>query len=141
MTWITRKYMLASAACVVLALATGCERASSSLGRQIYVDGVGPDGRIAYTQGPDWLRFAGVGCVACHGERGQGMTVQANGVTGVAPAVTWAALAERSYDEATLRRALTEGVDPHGREFQYYMPRWGLSDDEFAALVAYLRTL
>jgi mono/diheme cytochrome c family protein len=133
--------MLASAACTVLALAAGCEPAGSSLGRQIYVDGAGPEGRITYTQGPDWLRFAGVGCVACHGERGQGMTVQASGVTGVAPPVTWAALAERGYDEATLRRALTEGVDPHGREFQYYMPRWTLSDEEFAALVAYLKTL
>jgi mono/diheme cytochrome c family protein len=137
----TRKFMLASAACVMLALATGCEREGSSLGRQIYVDGAGPDGRIAYTQGPDWLRFAGVGCVACHGERGQGMTVQASGVTGVAPPVAWAALSERGYDEATLRRALAEGVDPHGREFQYYMPRWELSDDEFAALLAYLKTL
>ena len=133
--------MLASAACVVLTLATGCERAGSSLGRQIYVDGAGPEGRIAYTKGPDWLRFAGGGCVACHGERGQGMTVQANGVTGVAPPVTWAALAEGGYDEATLRRALAEGVDPHGREFQYYMPRWALSDDEFAALVAHLKAL
>ncbi|MFU8821761.1 MAG: c-type cytochrome [Gammaproteobacteria bacterium] len=138
---MTRKCVLASAACAVLAFVAGCERMGSSLGRQIYVDGAGPAGRIAYTQGPDWLRFAGVGCVACHGERGHGMTVQASGVTGVAPAVNWAALAERGYDAATLRRALTEGVDPHGREFQYYMPRWALSEDEFAALVAYLKTL
>lgn len=137
----TRKFTLASAACTVLALAAGCDRAGSSLGAQVYVDGVGPEGRVAYTEGPDWLRFAGVGCVACHGDRGQGMTVQAGGVTGVAPPVTWAALEERGYDEATLRRALAEGVDPHGREFQYYMPRWGLSDAEFTALVAYLRTL
>ena len=53
----------------------------------------------------------------------------------------WAALAERGYNEATLHRALTKGVDPHGREFQYYMPRWALDDAETKALAAYLKQL
>jgi cytochrome c oxidase subunit II len=127
--------------CLALGLALACQRGEPSLGERIYDDGVGLDGRIAYTEGPDWLRFAGSGCAVCHGDRGQGLTVQASGVTGVAPAVTWAALTARGYDEATLRGALTEGVDPHGREFHYYMPRWALSDAELDALVAHLRSL
>jgi mono/diheme cytochrome c family protein len=126
---------------LLLALAAGCGRAGPSLGKQIYDDGVGVDGRVAYTQGPDWLRFSGSGCAVCHGDRGQGLSVQAGGVTGVAPAVTWAALAARGYDEAAVRTALTEGIDPHGRDFHYYMPRWELTETELDALTAYLRGL
>jgi len=131
----------AAALCLAIALAAGCQRGGPPLGQRIYDDGVGHNGRIAYTQGPHWLQFAKSGCAVCHGARGQGLTVQASGVTGVAPAVTWAALEERGYDEATLRSALTTGVDPHGREFQYYMPRWELSEAELDALVAHLQAL
>jgi mono/diheme cytochrome c family protein len=136
-----RNFVLAGATCVLLALSAGCQRSGASLGKRLFDEGVGLDGRIAYTQGPDWLRFATAGCAVCHGARGQGLTVQASGVTGVAPAIDHTALEARGYDEASLRRALEEGVDPHGREFHYYMPRWKLSDAEFAALAAYLRQL
>lgn len=124
-----------------LAAGAGCDPAEPSLGEQIYRDGVGLSGHIQYTRGPDWLRFAGPACLVCHGERGQGMTVQASGVTGAAPAINWKALTERGYDEATFRRALRNGVDPHGREFIDYMPRWQLGDAELEALVAYLKRL
>jgi cytochrome c oxidase subunit II len=115
--------------------------APDSPGKRIYSEGVGDSGPVAYTQGPDWLRFAGANCAVCHGNRGQGLTVQAGGVTGVAPPVTWAALEERGYDEAALRKALAEGVDPDGREFHSYMPRWELSEAEMDALVEFLRGL
>jgi mono/diheme cytochrome c family protein len=131
------------AAGVLLGLAgllAGCER-HAALGQQIYHEGVGRDGRVAWTEGPDWLRFAGAGCAVCHGDRGQGLTVQVSGVTGVAPAVTWEALQARGYDAATLRHVLVTGIDPHGRELHYYMPRWALADAEADALIGYLRTL
>lgn len=127
--------------CSAALTAAGCGPSASELGRAIYRGGVGLDGRLAYTQGPDWLRFAGSGCAVCHGDRGQGLTVQAGAVVGAAPAVTWTALVARGYDEAALRHALVAGVDPHGREFHYYMPRWTLSAAEMDALVAYLRAL
>lgn len=131
----------AGAVSVLLALCAGCGRGEPSVGERIYVSGIGIDGRIEYSQGPDWLRFAGSGCGVCHGDRGQGMTVHAGSVTGVAPAVNRKALTARGYDDASLRRALTEGIDPHGREFHYYMPRWVLSDAELDALAAYLASL
>ena len=37
--------------------------------------------------------------------------------------------------------AITAGVDPHGREFHYYMPRWTMSAAEMDALLAHLRAL
>ena len=125
----------------MLALGAGCEPAAPSLGEQIYRDGVGVSGRLQYSQGPDWLRFAGPACLVCHGERGQGLTVQAGDVTGAAPAITWRALEARGYDEAAFGRALRSGVDPHGREFIAYMPRWDLDEAELQALVAYLKAL
>lgn len=135
-----RAGLLALLALPALFALAACDR-GPALGRSIYFDGVGRDGTLAYSQGPDWLRFTTANCVVCHGERGRGLTVQAAGITGVAPAVTWPALVERGYDEPSLRRALTQGVDPHGREFHYYMPRWVLADEELDALVAWLQRL
>lgn len=125
----------------MLALCAGCEPAGTSLGKQIYRDGVGVAGRLQYSHGPEWLRFTGPACLVCHGERGQGLTVQAGEVTGAAPAISWTALKERGYDEASFRRALLAGVDPHGREFIDYMPRWQLSESETDALIECLRGL
>lgn len=123
------------------ALAAGCGRGEESLGRQIYHDGVGANGRLAYTQGPEWLRFVTEGCAVCHGRSGEGLVVKAGEVTGAAPALTRAALAERGYDGPALRRAITSGVAPGGRELQAYMPRWSMSESELDALLAYLDTL
>jgi mono/diheme cytochrome c family protein len=127
--------------CLLVLALIACERAGPGLGKQIYLDGIGLDGRVSYTQGPDWLRFAVSGCAVCHGDRGQGLTVRAGGVTGVAPAIDRAALRARGYDDSSLRTALIDGVDPHGREFHYYMPRWELGEEELDALVAYLQAL
>jgi cytochrome c oxidase subunit II len=131
----------AAGLCLVVLSLIACERAGSSLGKQIYEEGIGMDGRLSYTEGPDWLRYSGSGCAVCHGDRGQGLTVRAGGVTGVAPAVDRAALRARGYDDSSLRTALIDGVDPHGREFHFYMPRWELDEEELDALVAYLRAL
>lgn len=127
--------------CLAAAFVAGCAPSGEELGRAIYHDGVGLDGQLAYTQGPDWLRFTAANCAVCHGDRGQGLTVQAGGVTGTAPAVNWAALEAREYDAAALHRAVSAGIDPHGRELLSYMPRWVLSEAETGALMRYLQTL
>jgi mono/diheme cytochrome c family protein len=45
------------------------------------------------------------------------------------------------YTEATLARAIREGIDSQGRSLSYLMPRFALGDEDMAALVAYLRSL
>ncbi len=45
------------------------------------------------------------------------------------------------YDDASLARAIRDGVDVTGRPLGPGMPRYALGDDEMKALVAYLRTL
>ena len=45
------------------------------------------------------------------------------------------------YTEATLARAIREGLDSEGRPLSYLMPRYALGDEDMAALIGYLKTL
>jgi hypothetical protein len=45
------------------------------------------------------------------------------------------------YTEATLARAIREGIDSQGRPLSYLMPRFALGDDDLASLVEYLKKL
>jgi hypothetical protein len=49
--------------------------------------------------------------------------------------------AHPGYTDTLIKRALSEGVDPSGRELDWTMPRWQLSDEDFNDLLAYLKTL
>lgn len=46
-----------------------------------------------------------------------------------------------AYTDATLKRALRDGIDPGGRTLGTLMPRYDLPDAELAALIQYLHTL
>lgn len=46
-----------------------------------------------------------------------------------------------AYTEASLARAVREGIDPAGRKLSTLMPRSPLSDEDMGHLAAYLRTL
>ena len=46
-----------------------------------------------------------------------------------------------TYTDATIRRAVTTGVDPQGSQLAWPMPQWQLTDQEWADLLAYLKTL
>lgn len=122
-------------------MSAGCGQDEHELGERIYLQGRGEDGRLDYRQGPAWLAKAGQGCAVCHGGDGQGRIVQAGTLTGAAPALTRDVLEARGYDRQTLRRAIVNGLDPSGRQFGYYMPRWNLSDREMRALLRFLEAL
>ena len=87
-------------------------------------------------------------CAACHGRDGRG--TREGGVE--IPPVSWAALVaprdpsagrpgRPAYDEATLKRALAEGIDPAGRSLAVGMPRFQLTAPQAALLFDYLRIL
>jgi hypothetical protein len=45
------------------------------------------------------------------------------------------------YTDALIKRAITRGLDPAGEPLDWTMPRWRISDADFADLLAYLKTL
>ena len=89
------------------------------------------------------------GCASCHGTDGRGLTTQRF----TSPDITYANLTDPkgmlapdgtrgpTYTDATLRRAVTTGIDPEGSHLDWPMPQWQLTDQEWNGLLAYLKTL
>jgi mono/diheme cytochrome c family protein len=89
------------------------------------------------------------GCASCHGGDGRGRTT----ATFTAPNITYANLTDAKgmlapdgsrgpvYADAAIRQAVTRGVDPSGAHLQAPMPQWQLSGQQWADLLAYLKTL
>jgi mono/diheme cytochrome c family protein len=131
----------------------------ASNGERIYFTATSDSGDVIdYEGGPGGGMMAGsLACVSCHGPDGRGGRVTLMMRTFDAPDITWPVLtaahgagAEHEadaemehppYTEATLGRAITQGLDPAGKPLDPLMPRWRLSDRDLADLVAYLMTL
>lgn len=121
-------------------------------GKRIYTQGVGDSpSPIQAVLGGGGSRIPGslMPCSSCHGPDGQGRPEG-----GVTPSnITWDVLArsltsgERlarqrpAYDLTSLRHAITEGVDPAGHKLGLSMPRFVMSQNDLANLMAYLRLL
>ncbi len=120
-------------------------------GRHVYVDTQSPSGgeiTAVLGEGVE-VEGAAVPCSSCHGRDGKGRPEG-----GVTPTdITWAALTKPygvthesgrrhpPYDEKTLKRSLTLGFDPAGNTLHVAMPRYRMSHQDMADLVAYLKTL
>ena len=128
-------------------------RRFASNGERIYYTGVSATtGPIPRTGGPTWVYRTGVGCVACHGVHGRGGVpimmgtavpedIQYNVLTGKAPEPGGEKMDHPPYTDATLKRAVIEGVDPAGESLDWTMPRWHLTDEDWANLLIYLKSL
>lgn len=102
-------------------------------------------------------------CVNCHGPDAQGSYVFPDGKTESAD-IRWSALTDpgdvageegdtatdttekdrgepETYDAASFKKAVKNGVEPNGERLSYYMPRWDISDADIDDLIAYLKTL
>lgn len=126
------------------------------VGQRLYREGVGASGQAlqARVQKGVALSGADVACVKCHRRSGLGGGEGQNTIRPIsgrylftAPDLNrWARQGasgarppERPiYTQATLAKALREGVDPAGRKLDPLMPRFDLSDAEVAGLHAYL---
>ncbi|MEM7246842.1 MAG: c-type cytochrome [Acidobacteriota bacterium] len=132
----------------------GSDMSGLELGRRLYHEGLGVDGRpvIATLVSPgaagDGVPVPGTAmtCARCHGADGRGLPEG-----GVTPSnLTWRSLTRPyqvthpsgrrhgPYDPDALRRAVTEGVDPAGNPLHVAMPRFELTDTDLDALQAYL---
>ena len=91
----------------------------------------------------------GDGCATCHGSDGRGLTTAAF----TAPNITYANLTDPQgmlmpdgsrgpvYSDAAIRTAVITGVDPSGAHLEAPMPQWQLTDQQWADLLSYLKTL
>ena len=125
---------------------TGQERR----GRAIYLRGESPAGReIAAAVGELDVPSSTVTCAGCHGARAEGKTE--GGVT--AGSLVWSHLLKPyghthptgrkhgPFTEVSFVRAVTAGVDPSGNALLTAMPRYRMSAEDMADLIAYLKRI
>ncbi|HWX42814.1 MAG TPA: ABC transporter substrate-binding protein [Blastocatellia bacterium] len=121
-------------------------------GREIYLRGKSPSGKgitAVMGNGGAEIPAATIACVNCHGRDGLGKTEG-----GVSPSnLTWDSLTKpytvttpsgrrhAAYDEPLLKRAITMGIDPGGNQLQVAMPRYRMTLEDMADLIAYLKKL
>lgn len=164
-------FALALAAIVAPVSADAGQTGDAEAGRRLYWEGIGADGAPirGVTQGDVTVSGAQFSCVSCHRPSGFGTSEGGNympPIIGevlfetkaldrnrnfkelyqeVQPPGFWARVRQPrmrpAYDEATLGRALREGVDPGGHVLDPIMPRYDLSAQDVANLTAFLRTL
>ena len=117
-------------------------------GKLIYTKGQSQSNRVirAYIGGAEAPSSADIlPCIQCHGEYGRGIGI-------VSPAIDWATLGnaeghqheKRShgpFDETSLVEAIRRGVDPAGNDFEVTMPKYIMTDEDMADLVAYLKVI
>jgi cytochrome c len=139
-------------AAVVLVVALGSRashpsgRTPAALGEWIYRTGTDPNSAPIRFNGGMMMRAA---CSGCHGADGHGRTTPMF----TSPNITYANLTDPkgmldpdgsrgpTYTDATLKQAVTTGVDPQGSHLAWPMPQWQLTGQEWLDLLSYLKTL
>jgi ABC-type branched-subunit amino acid transport system substrate-binding protein len=119
-------------------------------GRDVYLRGESPAGReIMAVVGELDVPATTMTCAGCHGARGEGKTE--GGVT--AGGLTWSHLLKPyghthptgrkhgPFNESSFIRAVTGGVDPAGNNLLAAMPRYRMSAEDMADLIAYLKRI
>ena len=123
---------------------------SERRGKDIYLRGTSSSGReiIARLNELD-VPASGFPCSGCHGMRGEGKSE--GGVT--AGDITWSNLIKPyghthptgrkhgPFTESAVIRAVVNGVDPDGNNLLVAMPRYKISAEDMADLLAYLKRI
>lgn len=136
---------------LLLPLLLGAAPSSEERGRSIYIEGVSPSGgEIVAVMGEGVeVPASAMPCSSCHGRDGRGRPEG-----GVTPSdLTWDSLTRPygvthpsgrkhpPYDERSLKKAIAMGLDPAGNSLHVAMPRFRLSQQDMADLIAYMKTL
>ena len=58
-----------------------------------------------------------------------------------APDITYDALVKEGFTDATIGRAIRDGLDESGQPLEDAMPRWQMSDADVGEAIAYLKQL
>ena len=141
------------------------DKTSLETGKQIYLQGTLPSGEVirSFTQGDVELPGSLVSCVNCHQRSGMGSSESRIQV----PPINEDALFKRKeigrsqttlerfktpnsikmsssrmvYTDASLRKAIVDGIDPEGRKLNPLMPRYALDQENLDHLITYMRSL
>lgn len=121
-----------------------------SNGQRIYFTAESASGKTIVRTGGLFFMHR-VACVTCHGEDGEGGRIAMMMWDIDVPNITWEHLTEAEhgngdeahppYDDESLGKAITEGIEPDGEELNDFMPRWQMSDEDLGDLIEYLKTL
>lgn len=145
------------------------DAAAVKSGEQIYLRGVLASGALLQAvreTGVPGAQGADAACVNCHHRSGLGSTHQSSGIGASAvssriPPIAGRYLFQQNaghaeenlpyvdgmrsnrspYTDATLARALREGVDSDGHQLSQLMPHFAFDDTDLKSLTAYLNTL
>ena len=148
---------------VALSLASApapARAAGPSAGERLYREGVLPSGQPlrGEREGGVGVKGQAAACATCHRRSGLGSWEGQSVIPPIIgrylfrpgarviedeamPHVQGYVPRRDAYTEATLARAIREGLDPRGKKLAYLMPRYRLDDATMASLVAYLRRL
>jgi len=130
----------------------------SPVGEAIYLKGVLGSGETLTATRPDTEPMTGeqAACVNCHRRSGLGSKEARSTIPPITgqflfhpradsseelPYIPGARLDREAYTDATLARAIREGIDSEGRPLNYLMPRFALDEADMTALIAHLRAL
>lgn len=120
-------------------------------GKQIYLRGTSPSGQQIMAAFGTAVEVPAITlpCANCHGFDGEGRPEG-----GAIPSnITWQVLTKPygithpsgrkcpPYTEQSLRRAITERIDPAGNQLAFAMPKYRLPPDDLTNLIAYLKRL
>ena len=142
---------LAAATVVVLGSNRSVGRSVVSRGEAIFQAGVDANGNPIPRSGGGMMGggMMVAGCATCHGPDGHGRATPMF----TSPNITYGNLTDPqgmlqpdgtrgpTYTNATLRTAVTQGLDPEGSRLQSPMPQWQLTSGQWGDLLAYLKTL
>ena len=119
-------------------------------GKALYLRGESPSGKpIVAMLGDVDVPSSTMPCAGCHGLRGEGKTE--GGVT--AGNLTWSNMIKPyghthpsgrkhgAFDEKLFAQSLVDGVDPAGNKLAVAMPRFQISSQDMADLIAYLKRI
>jgi hypothetical protein len=153
----------AATGCLLFSLASSAGWAGAPpavVGEAIYLHGTVSSGAPVEAMRGDYVRSQGaaVACVKCHHRSGLGAKeglLIIPPITGrylfhsrhakidevELPYLDSARANRESYTDATLARAIRQGIDSDGKPLDYLMPRFALSDADMTSLISYLKEL
>ena len=141
-----RKLLVLLFFAILIILITSCSYTRyKSNGERIFFTATSSSGKPIYSQGFTMMHGS-IACVNCHGADGHGGNVHIMMTSFEAPNITWDELTGQHedhapYTEATIKDAITKGLEPNGKELEIYMPRWQMADEDLDDLLSFLKTL